>query len=163
MFIRTASERDIPAIRALLVETWHDTYDAIYGVEKVTEITDNWHSIKSLTARLTTPRSEFIVADDGEAISGVAYAQADTSGDTVTLRQLYVLPAMQGRGVGGLLLDEIEESFPETKRFVLEVEARNERLSAFMCLAASLTLAKRKPIATQEWRLKSARWRWNAS
>lgn len=41
MFVRTASERDVPAIRALLVETWHDT-DAIYGAAKVTEITDDW-------------------------------------------------------------------------------------------------------------------------
>lgn len=131
MFVRTASERDIPAIRTLLVTTWHDTYDAIYGVEKVTEITNEWHSIKSLTTRLTTPRSEFIVADDGKALAGVAYAQADASGDTVTLRQLYVLPTMQGRGVGGLLMDEIGESFPEAKRFVLEVEARNEKAVRF--------------------------------
>ena len=40
MFVRTASARDLPAIRALLVATWHDTYDGIYGVERVTAITD---------------------------------------------------------------------------------------------------------------------------
>ncbi len=50
MFVRTASERDLVAIRALLVETWHATYDAIYGAAKVTEITDEWHSIASLRA-----------------------------------------------------------------------------------------------------------------
>lgn len=131
MFVRTASERDIPAIRALLVATWHDTYDELYGVEKVTQITDEWHSIKALTARLTAPRSEFIVADDGKALAGVAFAQADESGDVVTLRQLYVMPGSQGRGVGGLLMDEIEESFPEAKRFSLEVEARNEKAIRF--------------------------------
>lgn len=38
----------------------------------------------------------------------LAFAAADESGETVTLRQLYVLPSMQGRGVGGMLLDEIE-------------------------------------------------------
>lgn len=131
MFVRTAGERDIPAIRALLVATWHDTYDALYGVEKVTQITDEWHSIKALTARLTAPRSEFIVADDGKALAGVAFARADESGDVVDLRQLYVMPGLQGRGVGGLLMDEIEESFPEAKRFELEVEARNEKAIRF--------------------------------
>ena len=40
MFVRTAGAQDIKAIRALLIETWHATYDSIYGVEKVTEITD---------------------------------------------------------------------------------------------------------------------------
>ena len=38
--MRTASERDLDAMRALLVETWHATYDAIYGVDRVTAITD---------------------------------------------------------------------------------------------------------------------------
>lgn len=131
MFVRTASERDVPAIRALLVETWHDTYDAIYGAAKVTEITNEWHSIRSLTARLTVPRSEYLVADDGKALAGMAFAAADETGETVTLRQLYVLPSMQGRGVGGLLLDEVEESFPEAKRLVLEVEAANEKALRF--------------------------------
>jgi ribosomal protein S18 acetylase RimI-like enzyme len=131
MFVRTASERDVPAIRALLVETWHDTYDAIYGAAKVTEITNEWHSIRSLTARLTAPRSEYLVADDGKALAGMAFAAADETGETVTLRQLYVLPSMQGRGVGGMLLDEVEESFPEAKRLVLEVEVANERAVRF--------------------------------
>lgn len=131
MFVRTASERDIAAVRALLVETWHDTYDAIYGVAKVTEITDEWHSIRSLTGRLSAPRSEFLVADDGRQIGGMAFAQADEAGEIVTIRQVYVLPSMQGRGIGGLLLDEIEDCFPEAKMFVLEVEAANEKAVRF--------------------------------
>lgn len=131
MFVRTASDRDIAAIRDLLVETWHDTYDGIYGADKVTEITDEWHSIRSLTARLTAPRSEFLVADDGKMIGGVAFAQADETGEAVTLRQLYVRPGQQGRGVGGSLLDEIEDSFPEAKRFTLEVEEANAKAVRF--------------------------------
>jgi ribosomal protein S18 acetylase RimI-like enzyme len=131
MFVRTASERDVPAIRKLLVETWHDTYDALYGVEKVTEITDDWHSIRSLTARLVQPRSEYLVADDGKVLGGMAFAQAEESGDSVELRQLYVLPPFQGRGIGGMLMEEILVSFPEAKRFVLEVEAANEKAIGF--------------------------------
>ncbi len=61
----------------------------------------------------------------------MAFAAADESGETVTLRQLYVLPSMQGRGVGGMLLDEVEEFFPEAKRLVLEVEAANEKAIRF--------------------------------
>lgn len=131
MFVRTASERDLGAIRSLLVETWHATYDAIYGAARVTEITDTWHSIPSLRERLTMPNSEFLVADDGKEIGGVAFGVADESGSTVILRQLYVLPRHQGRGIGGLLLDEIMESFPEARRIRLEVEPANARAVAF--------------------------------
>lgn len=131
MFVRTASERDLEKVRALLVETWHATYDTIYGVARVTEITNSWHSIESLRRRLTRPNSEFLVADDGKRIGGMAYAEADETGAEVMLRQLYVLPAVQGRGVGGMLLDEVFESFPEARVFRLEVEAQNERAIAF--------------------------------
>lgn len=131
MFVRTAGERDLAAIRALLVETWHATYDAIYGAAKVTEITDEGHSIASLKARLTKPVSEFLVADDGKRIGGVAFAESTDSGKMVVLRQLYVLPSLQGRGIGGMLLDEIIESFPEADSIRLEVEAQNTRAIAF--------------------------------
>lgn len=131
MFVRTASQRDIPAIRALLVETWHATYDALFGAEKVTAITDEWHSLAALTANLTQPHSEFLVADDGKTIGGMAFAAADETGDTVTVRQIYVSPSAQGRGIGGSLLDEVEDSFPEAKTFALEVEAANEKAIRF--------------------------------
>lgn len=129
MFVRTAGERDLEAIRDLLVETWHATYDAIYGAEKVSQINDEWHSPKALRARLDKPRSEFLVADDGVAIAGVAYAEA--SGETALLKQLYVRPSMQGRGVGGLLLDEVEGSFPEARKLQLEVEEANGKAVTF--------------------------------
>ncbi len=131
MFVRTASERDLDAIRALLVETWHATYDDIYGAEKVTEITDEWHSIAALKRRLIVPNSDFLVADDGDRLGGVAYAEADAEGKTVKLHQLYVSPGLQGRGIGGMLLDEMIESFPDAERFRLEVEEANAKALGF--------------------------------
>jgi len=131
MFVRTAGPRDVEAVRALLVETWHDTYDAIYGAERVTAITDDWHSIAALTARLERPNSEFLVADDGSQIAGMAFATTVDDGKTVMLHQLYVRPGAQGRGVGGLLLDEIESCFPDADKVRLEVEEKNEKAVAF--------------------------------
>jgi ribosomal protein S18 acetylase RimI-like enzyme len=131
VFIRTAGVRDLDAIRELLVETWHDTYDAIYGRERVTEITDDWHSIAALRARVDKPNSEFVVADDGDRICGVAYASLHDEGRTVMLHQLYVSPSQQGKGVGGLLLDEVEAAFPDADKVRLEVEEANVRAVAF--------------------------------
>ena len=131
MFIRTAGANDLPAIRDLLVETWHATYDGVYGAAKVTEITDDWHSIRSLKARLDKPDAEFVVADDGVEIAGMAFASASGDGKTVALSQLYVRPGRQGQGIGGLLLDEIIESFPDAERVRLEVEPANAKAIAF--------------------------------
>ena len=131
MFVRTACERDLDAIRALLVETWHATYDGIYGAAKVTEITDEWHSIAALKRRLVQPNADFLVADDGKRLGGMAYAAAEAGGKTVMLHQLYVLPELQGHGIGGMLLDEIIESFPDAELFRLEVEEANTKAIGF--------------------------------
>lgn len=139
MFVRTASERDLVAIRALLVETWHATYDAIYGAAKVTEITDEWHSIASLKARLIRPNSEFLVADDGKRIGGMAFAAATTDQKIVLLNQLYVHPDWQRRGIGRMLLEEIEASFPEARTLRVEVEEANAPAIAFYRAQGFLT------------------------
>ncbi|AZO08265.1 MULTISPECIES: GNAT family N-acetyltransferase [unclassified Mesorhizobium] len=131
MFVRTASERDLAAVRALLVETWHATYDAIYGAQRVTEITDDWHSIASLQARLMRPNSEFLLADDGSRIGGMAFASATTDPKIVLLHQLYVHPDCQRQGIGRLLLDEVELSFPQARTIRVEVEEANASAIAF--------------------------------
>jgi len=131
MFVRTAGERDLKAVRDLLVETWHATYDAIYGAERVTAITDDWHSLAALKRRLYQPNAEFLVADDGNQLGGIAFAAADAMGKSVMVHQLYVRPSFQGRGIGGMLLDEIVESFPDATLFRLEVEEANDKAIGF--------------------------------
>ncbi|MEJ8571828.1 GNAT family N-acetyltransferase [Microbaculum marinum] len=131
MFVRTAGARDLVAIRELLVETWHATYDGIYGADRVTAITDEWHSQAALEARLHRPSTEFIVADDGATLAGVAFAGASADGGQVTLHQLYVCPDRQGQGIGTMLLAEILDSYPDAKSIRLEVELDNAAAVAF--------------------------------
>ncbi|MBX3584223.1 MAG: GNAT family N-acetyltransferase [Rhizobiaceae bacterium] len=131
MYVRTAGEWDVAAIRSLLAETWHATYDTIYGKDKVDALLADWHSAKAVGGRVTQPGSEFLVADDGKAIAGVAFATFDADTRKVALHQLYVRPPMQGHGVGGLLLDEIEAAFPEAETVRVEVEPANAKAVGF--------------------------------
>ncbi len=130
MWVRTASHDDLPVISAMLTETWHDTYDEIYGRDKVAELTRAWHSVAALKSRLNKPRSEFIVIDDGAEIGGMAYvSQIDT--ETSMLHQLYVRPSLQGQGLGEKLLVEAEACFPDMRKVRLEVEEANTRAIKF--------------------------------
>lgn len=131
-FVRSAGGADLPRVAALLGRSWHATYDAIYGAEKVDEITASWHSLESLEQRLARPHSEFVLADDGSRIGGMAYAAMDKDeGDVVHLHQLYVEPGLVGQGIGRDLFAEIETCFPTAKRMRLEVEPKNERAVRF--------------------------------
>ena len=130
MWVRTASKRDLTTVSKLLGEVWHATYDAIYGVEKVSKITSEWHSVNALEKHLSKPASEFLVADDGKQIAAMAFA-SQINDNAVKLHQLYILPNFQGRGIGKMLLDEVEESFFEAREFVLEVEEKNSTAIGF--------------------------------
>lgn len=132
VFVRTAGARDIPALRALLSEAWHATYDAFYGADVVADLTAKWHSASALRAMIERDRSEYLVADDSKRLCGCAYAAAvGDDARVVMLHQLYVLPDLQGHGIGGMLLQEIEDSFFESERLRLEVDERNRRAIAF--------------------------------
>lgn len=130
MWIRTVDRDDLENIRDLLVKTWHATYDDIYGKDRVNAINEDWHSLKALQKRMTKPYSEFVIADDGTEILGVAYA---SMGDerVAYLHQLYVNPQAQGRGAGKALLIEMESAFPMAAKMRLEVEEANSKAIAF--------------------------------
>ena len=129
-FVRSASARDLPAVSALLTRTWHDTYDKLYGSAKVGEITSSWHSVEALQRQLDAPQSEFLVADDGAEIVGMAFARM-TDAKTAHLFQLYVDPIAQGNGLGRELLAELLTCFPKAARMELEVAGANERAIGF--------------------------------
>lgn len=131
-FIRSASQADLTKVSALLGHSWHVTYDALYGADKVSEITGSWHSVEALKRRLAQPDAEFVVADDGKVLGGMAYAAIDKDEkDVVVLHQLYVEPDLMGQGIGRDLFAEIETCFPAAKRMRLEVEPKNERAMRF--------------------------------
>ena len=130
-FVRTAGARDLEAISVLLGETWHATYDGIYGPERVSEIVRSWHSVDALRPRVTRLNTEFLVADDGTRLGGVAFAAFEADRKLVMLHQLYVHPDHQRQRIGRELLGEIESAFPGAERIRLEVEEANAGAVAF--------------------------------
>jgi len=130
-FVRSASARDIPAIREVLAETWRTTYAPFYGAARVEEIIADWHSEAAIKASLGRPDGEFLVADDGKQIGGVAFASHSAATKAVSLHQLYVRPECQGMGIGRDLFAEIETCFPGAQSLTLEVDPGNETAIAF--------------------------------
>jgi ribosomal protein S18 acetylase RimI-like enzyme len=131
-FIRTASERDIEQVRALLARTWHATYDPIYGADKVKQLITGWHSAQSIKERVLKKGGEFLVADDGKRIAGMGYAAMSSKMvKTALLHQLYVDPHFQRQGIGRDIFAELETCFPDAEIMRLEVEPKNTVAIAF--------------------------------
>lgn len=124
MWVRTASQQDATAIQALLKDVWHATYDDIYGREKVSALTADWHKTAILQKQMKRPSSEFLVVDDGKNLSGMAYGRMKSDTELM-LHQLYVSAEHQGKGQGGDLLNELLSCFPEARTVTLQVDEEN--------------------------------------
>lgn len=160
-FIRTANDRDLEKVRVLLSETWHATYDSIYGVAKVQKIIDTWHSTAALKARLAKKGGEFLVADDGKRLGGMGFAaMADNMAKTAILHQLYVHPSFHRQGIGTDILAELETCFPDAEILRLDVEPKNTGAVAFTPLTALWrSIAPR----TAGWRVAALKaWSWKS-
>lgn len=131
-FVRTAGQEDVEKIRALLGETFHSSYDQFYGADKVSQMVGGWHSVNAIRSRLGKKDGEFLVADDGRRIGGIAYAAIyPKMAKTVMLHQLYVRPSCQNEGIGRDLFAEIETCFPDAEIMRVEVALPNVRAMSF--------------------------------
>lgn len=128
--IRPATDDDLEALRVLLRETWHATYDDIYGPEDVERLTSDWHSIEAMEQRLSRPNSCFLVGEVAGEIAGMAFAAVEEP-RIVFLHQLYVLPERQGEGIGSALLHAVESGFTDADRIRIDVEAANRAAIGF--------------------------------
>jgi ribosomal protein S18 acetylase RimI-like enzyme len=128
--IRAAVKDDLADVRACLVETWHATYDAIYGADEVTRITDSWHAVAVLRGQLADSTNTFLVAEHTGRIVGTALLQVTTS-DLAVLQRLYMRPANQGQSIGAGLLAASLRAVPSDARVRLEVARANVRAIAF--------------------------------
>jgi ribosomal protein S18 acetylase RimI-like enzyme len=127
LWIRPASREDLGAVRDLLVETWHDTYDRLLGAEKVTEVTNSWHSVEALGRQLDLPGVSFLVAEDSAGtVVGHILANAQRP-PTLVISRLYVRPSAHAVELAGRLLADALARHPGSSELRLEVEAENAK------------------------------------
>lgn len=131
-FVRTAGPKDAETIRALIEETFHDSYDDLYGADRATKMIDEWHSLAAIRDRISKPGGEFLVADSGKDIGGMGYAAMyPKMAKTAMLHHLYVRPSAQGEGIGRDIFAELETCFPDAEIMRLEVAVENTRAISF--------------------------------
>ena len=128
--IRPAVKADLPAVQACLRETWHATYDAMFGAAEVTQFSDRLHALGVLEQDLASPDAAFLVADCAGAIVGTVYAYQTEPGQLI-LARLYVRTHMQSRGLGRRLLAAALANFAAIDRVRLEVAAKNAAAIGF--------------------------------
>jgi len=126
--IRDAGIGDVREIQNVARTTWDHTYRESIPESVRAEFVSQAYSGYVLRQRMES--NVFLVAAEGEEILGFADFRS-LSETEVELSAIYVLPEMQGRGIGERLLEEGIGRFPPRTSFVLRVERDNGRAQRF--------------------------------
>ncbi len=108
ILIRPWRKDDFPAVSRILWESWMAAYRAFIPEEDLRLYFEATYRIDSLERLHASPHIDgFIGEADGEA-AGFARTQFHKNENRLYLASLYLLPAFQGKGVGGTLLGAAE-------------------------------------------------------
>ncbi len=105
--VRAWQLADLPAIRTLIWRSWLVTYSAFIPREDLRTYFDTHYTLKALQLLFADEYvSGFVVEQEG-ILCGYARTRVHLGVDRFHLASLYLLPEYEGRGLGGILLQEV--------------------------------------------------------
>jgi len=120
--ITTATTADIPLIQEIAHKTWPNTYGEILSTAQIDYILELFYATDVLVHNMTENGHHFLLAKEDTICLGFAsYEHHYLSQNKTRLHKIYMLPEAQGKGVGKLLLDEIESSAKRNKSNALSL------------------------------------------
>jgi len=128
--IRKATEKDYPMIREIAYRTWPKTFGSILSQEQIDYMLQMMYSTDSLIEQTTRKNHVFFLAHSDKECVGYASYQVNYAGLPKTkVHKIYILPEVQGKGVGRLLLDEIVKVAHENSNTVISLNVNRDNPS----------------------------------
>jgi GNAT superfamily N-acetyltransferase len=117
ILIRPADPEDINTIGFLAQQIWPSTYGEIITGDQLQYMLNLFYSPLALRRQMVDQRHQFLLVEqDGSAIGFASWSATDEEG-IFKLHKLYVLPGVQGKGLGRGMLQFIYEAIrPEGAR-----------------------------------------------
>ncbi len=128
MTIITANELNIPDIISIAEITWNETYKSIISKEQIDYMLQLFYTNEVLIQQMRNLSHHFwLLTEDARVIAYTHCIEDEKETNAVKISKLYVLPSHQGRGIGKLLLNHIENecSHLNKKRMILNVNRHN--------------------------------------
>ena len=126
--IKIAVVADIPIIRELTMQVWPQTYTPILGETQVSYMLDTMYNSQELERQILGTQ-QYLICYDGK--QPVAFASYSPTGDGIyKLNKIYVLPGMQGRGVGKFILAHVLAEIKGKHAIALDLNVNKYNYSA---------------------------------
>ncbi|HXS36247.1 MAG TPA: GNAT family N-acetyltransferase [Flavipsychrobacter sp.] len=126
--IQEANTNDISIIRDLAFRIWPQTYDPIVGAPQVLYMLDMIYSADALLQQMGNGQKFIIVYSDNLPIAFASYSEVETS--VFKLHKLYVLPDLQGQGIGKQIVSYVIDSIKRNSATKLILNVNRHNISA---------------------------------
>ncbi|HLX93583.1 MAG TPA: GNAT family N-acetyltransferase [Puia sp.] len=107
--LRFADIHDISTIGFLAQQIWPYTYKNILSADQLNYMMDLFYSPSSLKKQMKEEKHTFVLIEDSEGSLGFASFSKISASGIYKLHKIYVLPALQGKGIGKAMIDFIIE------------------------------------------------------
>jgi ribosomal protein S18 acetylase RimI-like enzyme len=116
-----ASEKDIPELRALALATWEPTYKNILSREQLLFMQKEIYNEASLAKQMQNGQQFYIIQQEENAVGFLSLTLINPGEQRYKLNKLYLLPEMQGKGLGKSALEAAEKTVGKKGGKVLEL------------------------------------------
>jgi GNAT superfamily N-acetyltransferase len=130
--LRFADTHDVNTIGFLAQQIWPSTYRSILSAEQIKYMMDLFYSPASLRKQMKEDKHSFILIEDEEGSLGFAsFSKIKTDG-VYKLHKIYVLPTLQGKGIGKAMIDFIVANIKPLGANALQLNVnRNNKARSF--------------------------------
>jgi len=132
--IEAASEIDIPTIQAIANITWPNTFRPLMSEQKLNYMMDMMYSTEALAHQMKEEHHHYLLIYFENKAVGYSSYELNYRGDSqIMMHKLYVLPSVQRKGIGRLVIDHLSEIGKEHQQNSLRLQVlhTNEKAMAF--------------------------------
>ena len=122
------SRPDLPRVTALARVIWPHAFDGLIPADEIPKIVETLYAPTQLEADMEAGHAFWIAQVGGRDAGFCAAYKEDT---TIWLKKLYILPDMQGHGLGRLLTDTAVAHISPAGELALFVKNDNAKAIAF--------------------------------
>jgi len=133
MTIVEATKDHIFAIQALADRIWPPTFQEILTEEQIVYMMNMMYSTSSLEKQIDESCHYLLVEEDAEYIGFVSYEVGYKEYSTTKIHKIYVLPSIQGKGIGRFMIDAVEKIARKnnSRNLILNVNRFNKALEFY--------------------------------
>lgn len=145
MKIRIAFVNDIPKIVEVAAATWKQTYAPIISQEQIDFMYERMYTQEAILQQMQEGHTFLIGTNNEQTLGFVSYYIREDN--ILYIPKLYVKPESQGKGIGRMLLEEVEKIALKNKIDFLELNVNRKNTAMYFYKKQGFELNEKVDIA----------------